>query len=338
MASERPWSKFFWSDWESDERLRQCSLAAQGLWMRMLCICAKDEPRGYLTVAGQSLDSAGVARSAGITSDEAESLMAELERWGVFSRDRKGRIYSRRMVKDEKKAKTAQKNGKRGGNPHLDASAGKQRKKPPSDNPPDKGSDKAQRPEARGQRPDTTTSPPPVTAAATEGGGEGDGNAGDVSELARVCQRIQQVVNAGHPLADLGRYVRRWHEHGLDLDRDVIPTVEAEMQRRERRGEGPPGHPKYFDKAVFRAHRERTAAPPDTDGGGGNAPVTDPNQDDETYEQQQRKQWRQRMEAWRDRGIWVPQWGMRPDERGCQCPPDILREFGHGKRRKEASG
>ena len=151
MPSDRPWSKFFWSDWESDERLRQCSLAAQGLWMRMLCICAKGEPTGYLAIAGNPLDASGVARSAGISTAEAETLMAELEAWGVFSRDRKRRIYSRRMVKDVKKSKTAEKNGRRGGNPSLSANRGKQTKNPGSDNPPDKGQDKTQRPEARGQ-------------------------------------------------------------------------------------------------------------------------------------------------------------------------------------------
>jgi hypothetical protein len=99
-----PWSKFFWADWESDEGLRQCSLAAQGLWMRLLCICAKGDPRGYLTVRGEPLDITGIARAIGVPEPEAAHLMAELDHWGVFSRDRKGRIFSRRLVRDEKKS------------------------------------------------------------------------------------------------------------------------------------------------------------------------------------------------------------------------------------------
>ena len=50
-----PWSKFFWNDWENDPALKLCSLAAQGLWMRMLCICAKGETRGWLLVSGRPL-------------------------------------------------------------------------------------------------------------------------------------------------------------------------------------------------------------------------------------------------------------------------------------------
>lgn len=102
--SEMPWSKFFWSDWDSDEALQQCSLAAQGLWMRMLCICAKGDPIGFLAIAGNPLDVRGVAKSAGIELTEAETLMDELAKWGVFSRDRNGRIYSRRMVREAKRS------------------------------------------------------------------------------------------------------------------------------------------------------------------------------------------------------------------------------------------
>jgi len=163
--SKAPWSKFFWSDWESDERLYQCSLEAQALWMRMLCVCAKGDPYGYLAVAGHPLGAADVARRAGITTAKAEELMAELAQWGVYSQDRKGRIYSRRMVKDQKAARTAQKNGKRGGNPKLHASSQDARENETRDNHEDKGADKPQRPEARGQNP---PSRPPTTSSLTD--------------------------------------------------------------------------------------------------------------------------------------------------------------------------
>ena len=89
---ELPWSKFSWSDWEADQGLKLCSLAAQGLWMRMLCVCAKGDPRGYLAINGHPLDSTGVARLCGISAEEADALMEELSLHGVFSRDRRGWI------------------------------------------------------------------------------------------------------------------------------------------------------------------------------------------------------------------------------------------------------
>ncbi|MGT2468458.1 hypothetical protein ACVOMV_32405 [Mesorhizobium atlanticum] len=64
------WSKFFWSDWESDPNLRLCSLAAQGLWMRMLCIAAAHEPIGYVAIAGKGLEETALARLAGCAETE----------------------------------------------------------------------------------------------------------------------------------------------------------------------------------------------------------------------------------------------------------------------------
>jgi len=142
-----PWDKFFWNDWESDPALRLCSMAAQGLWMRCLCIAAKAEPRGFLTVNGIPLDANGLARLTGEPESSVETWLSELDRNGVFSRDRKGRIYSRRMVRDHKKAQTARKNGKLGGNPKLC----NKRKNKPSVNVGDKARDKTHKPEARSQ-------------------------------------------------------------------------------------------------------------------------------------------------------------------------------------------
>ncbi|GLK69198.1 hypothetical protein [Hansschlegelia plantiphila] len=142
------WSKFYWSDWESDPALRLCSLAAQGLWMRMLCIASAHDPIGYVAVAGRGLDETALARMTGCSESEAAALLGELDQNGVFSRDRQGRIYSRRMTTDAKKAATARKNGKNGGNPSL--------RKQSENSASDKGSDKSplkpQEPEARDQK------------------------------------------------------------------------------------------------------------------------------------------------------------------------------------------
>lgn len=144
------WGKFYWSDYASDEALKMCSLAAQGLWMRMLCTMAGSEPYGYLTINGHTLNEVDLAKLYAVAQAEVGDAVAELDRYGVFSRDAKGRIYSRRMVRDAKKAATARKNGKRGGNPSL----GKQKENQLSDKGEDKSGDKPHIPEARSQKPD----------------------------------------------------------------------------------------------------------------------------------------------------------------------------------------
>lgn len=142
------WTKFFWSDWDTDPALRLCSFAAQGLWMRMLCVAAAHDPIGYVAVAGRGLDETSIARMTGGLESEVRDLLGELDRNGVFSRDRHGRIYSRRMVNDAKRAAIARKNGKNGGNPSLSKDSGNR----PPDNPPDKGGLKTQEPRASIQK------------------------------------------------------------------------------------------------------------------------------------------------------------------------------------------
>lgn len=129
------WTKFFWSDWDTDPALRLCSYQAQGLWMRMLCIAAAHDPIGYVAVAGRALDETSIARMTGGTASEVRDLLGELDRNGVFSRDRQGRIFSRRMVKDARRAAIARKNGKKGGNPSLGKGEGNMEGVNQPDNP-----------------------------------------------------------------------------------------------------------------------------------------------------------------------------------------------------------
>lgn len=133
-----PWTKFFWNDWDNDPAIRLCSLSAQGLWMRLLCICAKSDPVGYVTVEGNALTHDDLSLLIGRPASEIVPLLDELSSRGVLSRDGKGRIYNRRMVRDARNHVTAQRNGKLGGNPSL--SIGKENSVPlnPPDKPPDK--------------------------------------------------------------------------------------------------------------------------------------------------------------------------------------------------------
>lgn len=108
--------------------------------MRMLCLAAEADPTGYVLIGSRPVDATDLARLTGASEAEVTCLMSELDRNGVYSRDRKGRIYNRRMVRDDKLRRQAQQNGKLGGNPTL----GKETTKPPGVNPYDKGRHKTQ--------------------------------------------------------------------------------------------------------------------------------------------------------------------------------------------------
>lgn len=150
---ERPWFKFYPANWQGDAKLRMCSLAARGLWAECIAIMHDATPYGHLVVDGHAVTDAQLAVLVGAPPEEVSALIAELGSRGVFSRTRKGVIYSRRMTRDDKKRRTAQKNGRLGGNPSL--------LKTKENLSLDKGRDKArvkpQRIEDRGQ-----TIPPPT--------------------------------------------------------------------------------------------------------------------------------------------------------------------------------
>ena len=71
--------------------------------MDLLCIAA--EQRGYVLIGGRPPEISEIARFIGETAEVAAALLSELETKGVFSRDRRGAIYCRRMIKAEKNRK-----------------------------------------------------------------------------------------------------------------------------------------------------------------------------------------------------------------------------------------
>jgi hypothetical protein len=120
-----PFLKFYPGDWLRDP-VSGCSLAAQGLWLRMMFLMHDGDRYGYLSTNGSPIPPGSVAQRCGCTLEQYETLLAELSNAGVPSRLEDGTILSRRMVKDESKRQKFSRLGKLGGNPTL--------------NPPDKRS------------------------------------------------------------------------------------------------------------------------------------------------------------------------------------------------------
>jgi len=94
-----PAIQFYPGDWLRDD-VAGCSLAAQGLWLRMLFLMHDSERYGYLSKNGLPIPLESIARRCGCSLVEFEPLLAELDRAGVPSRTSEGTIFSRRMVKD----------------------------------------------------------------------------------------------------------------------------------------------------------------------------------------------------------------------------------------------
>ncbi|WP_109073475.1 MULTISPECIES: hypothetical protein [unclassified Azospirillum] len=155
MSATRPWMKFYPTDWRGDQALRVVSLGARGLWIECMCIMHEASPYGHLIINGHAVTDAQLAALAGTVPDQITALLNELETAGVFSRNRNGVIYSRRMTRDEKKRKDGEKSEKTGTLPN--SRRGKQASEKSGKNPPPPGVDGGvvdqppltQKPEAR---------------------------------------------------------------------------------------------------------------------------------------------------------------------------------------------
>lgn len=116
------WGKFYWSDWSDDPALASCSLAAQGLWMRLLCIAAQGTPYGAVTVAGKPPSMATLQKLIR-PKPKLETLVRlidELKRNGVCQEESDRTLVSRRMESDGKIASVRSKAAnKRWNNPDL---------------------------------------------------------------------------------------------------------------------------------------------------------------------------------------------------------------------------
>jgi hypothetical protein len=116
---KRPSFQFYPGDWLNDAALRMVSIAARGLWIDMICIMHQGSDYGYLKVNQKVILNSNLARMCGTTLKEVETLLAELEAAGVFSRTDDGCIFSRRMIRDEEVRKARAAGGHKGGNPAL---------------------------------------------------------------------------------------------------------------------------------------------------------------------------------------------------------------------------
>lgn len=120
---KRPSFQFYPGDWLNDAALRACSVGARGLWIDMLCLMHQGSEYGYLKVNHNPILPANLARMLGATIADVEGWIAELESFGVFSRDVDGCIMSRRMINDEKVRQSRAAGGALGGNPALKVAA-----------------------------------------------------------------------------------------------------------------------------------------------------------------------------------------------------------------------
>ena len=120
MGNSLPFIRFYTRDWLLDQELGSCSLEAQGLWARMVCVMNECKPRGYLRTNGYPMSPEQIGSATGVNPPLIPPLCAELQKRGVPGIDSSdGAWFSRRMVRDLEALEDARKHGSKGGNPLL---------------------------------------------------------------------------------------------------------------------------------------------------------------------------------------------------------------------------
>lgn len=122
-GAKYPWVRFYPEAKRSDPALRACDSAARGVWEDLQHMMYGPE-YGYAVLApGRAPTHHEIARIYGIPLRQVDRCVAELERNGVFSRDERGIIYCRRMVRMRAAHEVNVAHGRKGGNPALVAEA-----------------------------------------------------------------------------------------------------------------------------------------------------------------------------------------------------------------------
>ncbi len=112
---DQPYMPFYFGDWFKAPEIRALSPAARCLWFEMLGLMWESTERGYLTLAGKPIEKETLGRMLGFADVLLDLLLAEMERFNVFSRRDDGAIYNRRMVRDAEISKIRAEAGKKGG-------------------------------------------------------------------------------------------------------------------------------------------------------------------------------------------------------------------------------
>lgn len=100
-----PSFQFYPADWLADS-ISGCSLAAQGLWLRMMILMHFSERYGYLCLNGVLVPPESIARRCGCNLEQYTTLLTELEQACVPRKTSDGIIYCKRMVEDANKRET----------------------------------------------------------------------------------------------------------------------------------------------------------------------------------------------------------------------------------------
>jgi len=117
-VAKDPWYKLYPEIWEADVKLQSCSLAAQGLLLKLMNMMHQSEKPGYLLIGSSAPTWAQVGRVGRVPYNTLCKYLKELlEKEVLVEED--GVLVCKRMVRDQAYRQQQSEYGKKGGNPKL---------------------------------------------------------------------------------------------------------------------------------------------------------------------------------------------------------------------------
>ena len=113
-----PWYKFWPDKWENDTELQSCSLAAQGLLIKLMNIMHRSDKPGHLLINGEKPNKTSTKRIINCHQNEYKTRLKELIEKGVLV-EVDGVVVCPKVVRDHTDREASREAGKRGGNPAL---------------------------------------------------------------------------------------------------------------------------------------------------------------------------------------------------------------------------
>ena len=114
-----PWFKLDADYMLSDIGLRECPLAARGLYQSLLCLMHKGQPYGHLARSNTPLTFEQIATGASCRLGDVRKYLPILIRAGLLGERESKMLYSPYLIAKAEETAKARYYGQRGGNPRL---------------------------------------------------------------------------------------------------------------------------------------------------------------------------------------------------------------------------
>ena len=111
---KKPAFQFYPGDWRKDQNLSRASLSAKGAMIEIMCLAFECDKRGVLATGGVPWSIDEIAYAIGGDKNENVFAIEELLTKKILKKNKKGAIFSARMVRDDATLEKRKKGGELG--------------------------------------------------------------------------------------------------------------------------------------------------------------------------------------------------------------------------------